>query len=322
MSRSSSTSPSELFKLVEAGDRVWAAVATDWEETVGNAAVVDLGGRVLVVDTFLTARPAAELRRAALKLTGAEAAWVVNTHFHTDHCGGNEIFASAARIAATEGTRDRILEREAALPARIAAAEARLAELGGGGGGAGGKGGTADPEVERQRGELAHEIEVLRRMRVVAPEATFTDRLTIRGERRRVEVLAVGAAHTLGDAVVHLPEERTLIAGDVVVNEVHPWVGDGDIRSWIEVLGRLSGMAAETVVPGHGEVGQASTVADMADYMRDLLGLVEAAVAAAPGVAPEDLPVPEIPERWRSLYMHHTWPGDFPAAVRAAARRV
>jgi len=314
----SSTSPSELFKLVEAGDRVWAAISMSGE-TVGNAAIVDLGGRVLVVDTFLTPRPAADLRQAALDLTGAEAAWVVNTHFHNDHCGGNEIFAAAARIASTEGTRDRILERKAALPDRIAEVEARLAELGGGEA-AGGKGRAADPEIERQREELAHEVEVLRRMRVVAPEATFTDRLTIRGERRRVEVVAVGAAHTFSDAVVHLPEERILISGDVVLNGVHPWVGDGDIKSWIEVLGRLSGMAAETVVPGHGEVGRASAIADMADYMRDLLGLVEAAVAAAPGAAPEDLPVPEIPERWRSLYMPHTWPGDFPAAVRAGTR--
>jgi glyoxylase-like metal-dependent hydrolase (beta-lactamase superfamily II) len=96
---------------------------------VGNASIVDLGGRVLVVDTFISARAGAELRKAARRLTGAEAAWVVNTHFHNDHCGGNEVFAAAARIASTEGTREKMLERAAGLPERIASAEARLAEM-------------------------------------------------------------------------------------------------------------------------------------------------------------------------------------------------
>jgi cyclase len=314
MTQAAPSSPSGLFKLVEAGDRVWAAIATDWTDAVGNASIVDLGGRVLVVDTFISARAGAELREAARRLTGAEAAWVVNTHFHNDHCGGNEVFAEAARIAATEGTRDKILERAAALPERIAQLEAQLAELGGGTAG----GGAADSEVESRRGELASEIDVMRRLRLVAPEATFSDRLTIHGERRVAQVVAVGAAHTLSDAVVHLPQERILIAGDVVLNSVLPWVGDGDVRSWVGVLGRLAELDAATVIPGHGEVGQGTIVAEMGAYVRDLLGLVEAAVAAAPGVAPEELPVPELPERWRSWGLAEGWPDDFPAAVRAS----
>ncbi len=323
MTKTAPASPSGLFKLVEAGDRVWAAIATDWTDAVGNASIVDLGGRALVVDTFISARAGAELREAARRLTGAEEAWVVNTHFHNDHCGGNEVFAEAARIAATEGTREKILERVAALPERIASAEARLAELGGPGGSSR-RAGTAasDPEVAKQRRELSSQIKVMRRLRIVAPEAVFSDRLTIHGERRAAQVVAVAAAHTTSDAVVHLPEERILIAGDVVLNATHPWVGDGDVRSWVAVLGRLAELRAATVVPGHGEVGQGSIVVEMGAYMRDLLALVEAATAAAPRVAPEELPVPEIPERWRSWGWAEGWADDFPAAVRASSRPV
>ena len=318
MAEATPASQSGLFKLVEAGDRIWAAIATDWTDTVGNASIVDLGGRVLVVDTFMSARAAAELREAARRLTGLEPEWVVNTHFHNDHTGGNEVFAAAAVIAATEGTRDTVLARTAALPERIAAAEARLVELGG----SNGPGGPhADPEVERQRAELASQIDALRRLRVVAPGATFSDRLVIHGDRRLAEVMAVGAGHTLSDAVVHLPAERVLISGDVVVNSTHAWTGDGDIRSWIGILGRLEGLAAATVIPGHGEVGQGTAVTEMAAYMADLLALVEAAEAAAPGAAPEDLPVPEIPERWRSWSWSEGWADDFPATVKAARRR-
>ena len=317
MAETTSASPSGFFKLVEAGDRIWAAIATDWTNTVGNASIVDLGGRVLVVDTFMSARAAAELREAARRLTGLEADWVVNTHFHGDHTGGNEVFSAAAGIAATDGTRDAVLARTAALPERIAGAEARLADLGG----LSGPGGPhADPDVERRRAELASEIDVLRRLRVVAPTATFSDRLVIHGQRRRAEVMAVGAGHTLSDAVVHLPAERVLISGDVVLTATHPWTGDGDIRSWIKILGRLEGLAAATVIPGHGEVGQGDAVTEMAAYMRDLLALVEAAEAAAPGAAPGDLPVPEIPERWRSWSWSEGWADDFAATVKAARR--
>jgi cyclase len=304
---------SGYFKLVEAADRVWAAVATDLPATVGNAAIVDLGGRTLVVDTFITSRAAAELREAARRLTGHETAWVVNTHFHNDHCGGNEVFAVAAAIAATEWTRQAITERAAGLPERIAAAEARLAEMGG----AAGDG--ADPEVERRRQELRSDTDTLKRLNVVAPDVGFTDRLTLFGERRRVEVTSVGAAHTQSDAVVFLPEERLLIAGDVVLVRNHPWTGDGNVRSWISVLGRLGELGAATVIPGHGEVGEGTAVGEMADYMRDLLGLIEAAVAAGgPGAKPEDLPVPDIPERWRGWGWGEGWQDDFPAAVKAA----
>jgi cyclase len=319
MTERSASTGSEYFELVEAGDGVWAAVAKDWTYAVGNASIVDLGGRALVVDTFMSARAGADLRTAARRLTGLEAGWVVNTHFHSDHTGGNEVFAAAAAIAATEGTREWLLARAEQLPERIAQFEARLSELAAEGGAKGGAEGGA--EVERERAELASQIEVMRRLHLVAPDVTFSDRLTIRGEKRQAEVLSVGAAHTMSDAVVHLPDERILIAGDVVLVDSHPWVGDGDVRSWVDVLGRLARLEPATVIPGHGPVGKASDIDDMADYMRDLLGLVKAAMAAAPGAAPEDLPVPEVPERWRSWGWEEGWPGDFAAAVKASNRQ-
>jgi cyclase len=311
---------SEYFKVVEAGDRIWAAIATDWVNTVGNATIVDLGGRVLVVDTFISARAAVGLREAARRLTGAEAAWVVNTHFHNDHCGGNEVFATAAAIA-TEKTRDLIVARAEALPERIAAAEAELAGMP-----------VGDPEADRRRMEFEAEVDLLRRLRYVAPTATISDRLTLFGEKRRAEVISVGAAHTPSDAVVHLPDDRVLAAGDVVLNATHAWVGDGDVRSWIGVLPRLRALDPATLIPGHGDVGDASAIDAMDDYMRDLLALAEATVAAgvsakgsaAPGSAADAATsTPEIPERFRSWGWSEGWAGSVEAAigqVRTASR--
>ncbi len=303
---------SDYFELAEVGEGIWAAIARDWDWTVGNAAIVDLGGRVLVVDTFISARAATELREAARRLTGRETAWVVNTHFHNDHTGGNEIF-EAACIAAADGTRETVLERAARLPERLEEARAELAR-------AEAAVAAGDTSAEARRREVATAIERVSAMRVVAPDVAFSDRLTLFGERRRAEVVAVGAAHTPSDCVVYLPDDKVLVAGDVVLVRSHPWVGDGDVRNWVPVLGRLAGMGAERVIPGHGEVGTPGDISDMADYMGELLGLADAAVAsAAPGTPPESLPLPPIPERWRAWGWEEGWPDNFPFFLRAAA---
>ncbi len=304
---------SDYFELVAVADGVWAAISRDGDWSLGNAAIVNLGGRALVVDTFLSARAAAELREAARRLTGVETAWVVNTHFHNDHTAGNEIFAGA-RIAAATGTRETILARAAGLPQRLEAAMAELADLES-------QVASGDATAEPKRRELAVAIERTAQLHVVAPDVAVSDRLTLFGEGRRAEVVAVGAAHTLSDCVVYLPDDRILIAGDVVLVRSHAWVGDGDLRNWAPVLERLGGMGAERLIPGHGDVGEASDIADMADYIRDLAGLVDAAIASAPpGTAPESLPVPEIPERYRTWGWSEGWASDFPAAIRAATR--
>ena len=84
----SSLPKSPFFKLVAAGEGIWAAVATDFTAAVGNSAIVDLGGRWLVVDTFMSARAATDLHEAVRSLAGDEPLWVVNTHSHMDHVGG------------------------------------------------------------------------------------------------------------------------------------------------------------------------------------------------------------------------------------------
>lgn len=275
---------SQFFKLVATGEGIWAATATDFIAAVGNAGIVDLGGRWLVVDTFISARAAADLRAAVRTLAGDEPLWVVNTHSHVDHVSGNEVFSDAAAIAATAATRDRLLEMAARLPDRIVAAEAAAASAPVG----------DDADSERRRRELNTRLQVMRQLHVVAPNATITDRLTLYGDRRRADLIALGTAHTTGDLAIHLPDDGTLLAGDVVVKRTMPALQDGNAIQWLVVLERLRLLGATTLLPGHGPVGDAATLDEMEDCLRAL-------VAAAGDLAMEPgEPRSSIPERFEA----------------------
>jgi glyoxylase-like metal-dependent hydrolase (beta-lactamase superfamily II) len=58
----------------------------------------------------------------------------------------------------------------------------------------------------------------------------------------------VGPAHTLGDAVVWVPGDKTLFTGDILFKDAHPVIWQGPVSNWIAALRRLLDMDIETVV--------------------------------------------------------------------------
>jgi cyclase len=277
---------SDRFKLVPAGDGIWAAISTDPIHSVSNSSIVDLGGRWLVVDTFYSAKSATDLRAAVRALAGDAPVWVANTHFHNDHVGGNEVFSAAAAILATAPARERVLAAGAGIPERLRAAEAAAAEI---------------PADDPRRPDAEARAEVLRHLKFVAPDSIVGESLTLHGDRRRAELVALGTAHTNSDMAVHLPDDGVLLTGDVVVNRTLPFVHDGDAVSWCGVLARLRGLNAATIVPGHGQLADPATIDEMDAC---LAGLLESARGLGTGVAPR---LPErfagwgTPQRWVEL---------------------
>src|SRR6185436_14515802 len=89
----------------------------------------------------------------------------------------------------------------------------------------------------------------------VLPTITVRDRLTLERGTRIIDILHLGSGHTAADLVVHLPRERIVATGDLVVFPV-PLVGDpqSHIAEWGATLGRLRALNAATIVPGHGPI--------------------------------------------------------------------
>jgi cyclase len=270
-------------ELVAAGPGVQALIAKPDRGAVGNAAVVDLGGETLVVDTHFSLAAARELRAAAEDLTGRAASWVLNTHWHGDHVLGNAELADAT-IVSTTRTRELI----ATLGAERLAAQKESLER--------------DLPAELERLRAAGDEEGAALLEEQAPELrTVTHRLpdeTFEEERAfgSAQALTFGGGHTESDAFVVVPEAGVLVAGDLVFAGLQPWAGHGDAGEWARILERLLELDWETCVPGHGPVSGREVVEPLRDY---LLALDEAAHAHGPE--------PELPERFREWGGPEMW---------------
>lgn len=224
------------FALVPVGDGVYAAIAKDGDPaSVGNAGFVVGSDAVLVVDTFATPAAAEELSAEIRKRTPLPVRWVVNTHYHLDHVGGNAVFTrGGASVVAQENERAWVRTENLNWRKEITAED---------------------------RETLAH---------LVLPDVTYRDGLTIWLGDRRVEVLSL-PGHTGGDSAVFVPSSNVLFGGDLIWKNTVPNLIDASTEAWVNTLdGFLQSHPASTFVPGHGEVGKALDVRYFRDYLAGL----------------------------------------------------
>ncbi|MDQ2809574.1 MAG: MBL fold metallo-hydrolase [Chloroflexota bacterium] len=283
---------SRYFTLRPLAAGVWAALAVPGSGAGGNAGIVDLGGHTLVFDTFATPAAGTDLHAIAEGLTGQPATWVVNSHHHIDHVLGNQAFPQA-QIVATARTHELIVTRGAALieqanahPEILDSLRAALA---------------AEPDANRRQELVTNLAEysaldaALPTLQLHPPNMTFAGRLVFHGSRRRAELLTYGGGHSESDAFLYLPQERIGFLGDLVQVDVHPPLAQGDPAGWDRVLEQIGALELETVVPGHGPLGDGWAIMRMRQYITDLQNLV-LAVRAADGdvaaVAALPLPAP------------------------------
>lgn len=123
---------------------------------------------------------------------------------------------------------------------------------------------------------VEHQAEVMR-MRVIPPTLTFDDKLDIKLGKRLVQLRHFGPGNTKGDAVMILPAERIVAAGDTVVAPI-PYAFGSYPASWAKVLPQLKATRFKTLVPGHGEL---QTDTAYLDLLREALTLVATQVSAA-----------------------------------------
>lgn len=112
---------------------------------------------------------------------------------------------------------------------------------------------------------------------------TFGNHLSIPDEKAAVEIVFLGKANTDGDAVVWVPSERVLCAGDIVVNPV-PYAAASYAGSWLEVLKKIKEYDFAYLVPGHGVVQTDGVyvnkvMAAMVEIQRQVTPLAKAGVS-------------------------------------------
>jgi cyclase len=99
----------------------------------------------------------------------------------------------------------------------------------------------------------------------VFPTVVFDERLELEG----AVIESLGGGHTESDAFLWF--EDTVFTGDLVVVASHPWVGDGDVEHWLEILDAFEARRPRVIVPGHGPVGSVEDIPPLRRYLEGLL---------------------------------------------------
>ena len=121
------------------------------------------------------------------------------------------------------------------------------------------------PIVATERTRELMEERAIGDLDVVFPTDVFEERV----EREGAVVETLGGGHTESDAFLWF--EDTVFAGDLVVVETHPWVGDGDVEHWLEILEAFEARRPRVIVPGHGQIGSVGDIPPLRRYLEGLL---------------------------------------------------
>jgi len=289
---------SKHFRLNRVADGVFAAISVPGTGSLGNAAIIDLGDSTLVVDTFTTLQAAQDLLHAAVHLTGNPVSYVLNTHWHSDHTCGNQVFAPQAQIISTSLTRDimatfgqnRLAEQLANPEALYRAIEEFEMSI------------QQEPN-EQVRQEMKWEIatdreymNMLPNLVYTLPTVTFDQELCIHGRDRNVRLITYGGGHTQSDAFVYLPEENIAVMGDLVLSKHHPVMTYANPHEWLSILERVEMLDIETIIPGHGEVCSMKELQEVKGYINDILALVAECMNNETSI--DEIVVPEAYRDW------------------------
>ncbi len=227
-------------------------------EPSGNTTVIIGDRQVFVVNTCYLPSQAREDIAQIRQWTDRPVSFVLNTHFHNDHNLGNraymDAFPALTIIAHVETKREMDLfgPGSAMRDERDVASLQKMLETGKTPDGQS----LRESDREQVKNALPRRIaalEEIQKIKFQSATLTFDHDFRVDLGNREVEVKFLGRGNTGGDAVVYLPREKIIVAGDLVVHPV-PYIYDGYPTDWIKTLQNLAQLDAEAIVPGHGEI--------------------------------------------------------------------
>jgi glyoxylase-like metal-dependent hydrolase (beta-lactamase superfamily II) len=237
-----------------------------------NSGLIHDGEHVMFVDSLWDLKLTRKMLEGARKIVDAEPELLFNTHSDGDHVWGNELF-TGAKIVSTSTARS-LMRLDPPWSMRVTRG------LGSAFGLAGSLPlpliGTRDygslPRLPLK--DMGREMAPFdwSNIKLTLPDETFDGRLEVAVGSRAVELIEVGPAHTLGDAVAWVPDCKVCFAADILFIGGTPIMWAGPIASWSRALETISGLGAKTFVPGHGPICTQAEV----DLLRDYFAWLEA----------------------------------------------
>jgi glyoxylase-like metal-dependent hydrolase (beta-lactamase superfamily II) len=245
-----------VYMLEGAGGNIGASVGED--------------GIVIVDDQYA---PMADKIKAALKgITDKPVRFVINTHYHPDHTGGNAIFQQTAPIIAQDNVRKRLQE-----------------------GGTGGNLGDVKFDTKPQPKEAL-------------PIITFDHDVTVHLNGEDIRALHFPSGHTDGDSVIFFSKSNVVHMGDDFVTYGFPFIdlsAGGSVEGMIAALEQIVQQLPPDVkvIPGHGPISNLDDVRRFTTMLKDTRAVVEKGIQQ--GKSFDRLKQENVLAPWQK------WSGDF-----------
>ena len=195
---------------------------------------------VIVIDTRPTPAEARKVLAEIRKLTALPIVYTINTHYHGDHTFGNQVFKNSKTIIAHKNVRNKLIES-----------------------------GQKHLSLFKTFG-----LPGIDEVEITPPNIIYEKEMEIWLGGYRLQLLYHGKGHTDGDTIIYIDQLRTVITGDLVFNKKIPYMADSYIDDWIGSLKYIELLKNETVIPGHGPIGERTTIISMKHYLMNLKELV------------------------------------------------
>jgi glyoxylase-like metal-dependent hydrolase (beta-lactamase superfamily II) len=199
----------------------------------GNVGISTGEDGLYIIDDQL--RPiTGQLLKAIGKISNKPIRFVINTHYHADHVGGNETIGDAgAVLIAHENIRKRMTTEQVSIFMNN----------------------TTPPYP---KGAL--------------PVVTFNDRLSLHLNGETATAYYVANGHTDGDSIIHFPVSNVIHMGDMFFNGLYPYVdldAGGSMQGLVAAANLALSMADEStrIIPGHGPLGMTEDLKNYRDYL-------------------------------------------------------
>ncbi len=227
--------------------------------SVGNDAVF------LVDDQYAPLTP--KIQAAVSAITKKPVKFVLNTHWHGDHTGGNERFAEAgALVVAHDNVRKRM-------------STAQFIDF--------------------------LKMHVERSPPAALPLVTFSADVTFHINGDEVVAFHCPAAHTDGDAIVHFRRADVIHMGDVFFNGLYPFIdasSGGSADGVVAAVDRALALAGDKtkIIPGHGPLATKADLREYRDMVATVQGRIRSQVAAGKSVQEivDSKPTREFDAKW------------------------
>jgi glyoxylase-like metal-dependent hydrolase (beta-lactamase superfamily II) len=251
---------------------------------VPNIGIIVGTRTTLVVDTGMGPKNGQVVLQELAKVSKNAQLYLTTAHFHPEHVTGAQAFPTSTIVIRSAVQQEEVAQKQ--------------------------------PEFIRNFSRRSPEIKaLLQDVKPRAPDIVFDREVKLDLGGVTARFLWLGAAHTRGDSFIFVEEEGVLFTGDVVLNRFFPIFPDADAngRNWLFILDQLEALHPRTIVPGHGEVGEAALVGKERIFLKEVQSRVMGLKAQG---KPAEEAVRLLSVEFRAKYSDWDNPGWIADAVR------